>query len=107
MKTLGNFAKYIRSKNAGPFWLTLDVFFNSSADYRLAIEKAFITPEVINELYGTPVDKVQIFPCENLNVIKISVPRPVIQGNIHDRDIHGGQQFVLLEDLPLNSPMSG
>lgn len=102
MKTLGNFAKYIRSKNAGPFWLTLDIFFHSKNDYQLAIQKAYVTPHVINELYGTPVEKVQIFPCENLNVIKVSIPRPVVQGSIHDRDIHGGQQFVLLADLHLD-----
>ena len=27
MRTLGEMAKLVRSKNAGPFWLTLDVMF--------------------------------------------------------------------------------
>jgi Domain of unknown function (DUF4387) len=28
MATLGELAKLVRSKNAGPFWLTIDIMFN-------------------------------------------------------------------------------
>lgn len=99
MKTLGEFAKYIRSKNAGPFWLTLDVFFKSRKDYDQAIQHDYISSEIIHELYHTPIDQILIFRCENLNTVKVSIPRPVIQGSIHDRDIHGGQQFSLLSNI--------
>lgn len=32
MRTIENTVKYIRSKNAGPFWLTIDAFCNSVED---------------------------------------------------------------------------
>jgi hypothetical protein len=31
---LGELASQVRAKNAGPFWITLDVFFGSESDYR-------------------------------------------------------------------------
>ena len=33
-RTLGEVATIVRSKNAGPFWVTIDVFVGSDADYR-------------------------------------------------------------------------
>ena len=41
------------------------------------------------------------FEIESLNVIKFSFPRKVIQGHIHDRDMHGAQLAVLLSELRL------
>lgn len=32
MKTVEEIVKYIRSKNAGPFWLTIDAFCDNVAD---------------------------------------------------------------------------
>ena len=32
MRTIENTVKYIRSKNAGPFWLTIDAFCKSVED---------------------------------------------------------------------------
>lgn len=99
MTTLGEFAKYIRSKNAGPFWMTLDVFFRSRDDYEKALRLALITPELIHRLYLTPVDQVRIFHCGDLNTIKVSIPRPTAQAGVTDRDVHSGQQFSLLSDV--------
>lgn len=94
--TLGNYAKYIRSKNAGPFWLTLEIFLKSKEDFDRLVALNVVTPELISRLYESSVDQVQIFFCENTNIIKISFPRPVIQGSLQDRDIHAGQQFIHL-----------
>jgi hypothetical protein len=99
MKTLGDFAKYIRSKNAGPFWMTMDVFFETKDDFDKIVALNVITPELISSLFGTPTDQVRFFLCDNVHTIKISIPRPVIQGSIHDKDIHAGQQYVLLSDI--------
>ncbi len=34
MATLGDLAKLVRSKNAGPFWLTIDIMFDDAEAYR-------------------------------------------------------------------------
>ena len=36
MATLGDLAKLVRSKNAGPFWLTIDIMFDDAEAYRRA-----------------------------------------------------------------------
>jgi hypothetical protein len=43
---LGELAKFLRSKNAGPFKLTLDVFFNNSQDYKKVKESGVINKAV-------------------------------------------------------------
>ncbi len=100
--TLGNFAKYIRSKNAGPFWLTMEIFLKSKNDFDRLVALRVVSPELISQLYGTPADQVQIFLCEDINIIKISIPRPVIQGSLQDKDIHAGQQFTGLAAVEIN-----
>ena len=46
MATLGDLAKLVRSKNAGPFWLTIDIMFDNAAAYRraLAMPKSSTAP---------------------------------------------------------------
>jgi hypothetical protein len=101
--TLGEYAQYIRSKNAGPFWLTMEIFLKSKEDFDKLVALNVVTPELISKLYGTPADQVQIFLCNDINIIKISIPRPVVQGSLQDKDIHAGQQFILLAAVEINS----
>ena len=99
MSTLGDLATEVRSKNAGPFWLTLEAFLPDDEAYRIAA--ALITAELISELYHVPVASQQIFRIPRLRVVKVSFPRPVVQGGPHDRDMHAGQQHVPLAGVVL------
>jgi hypothetical protein len=94
---LGDLALEVRSKNAGPFWMTLEAFMPDERTYRIA--DALITPELISELYQIGSDSLKIFRIPELNVVKVSFPRPVVQGSLHDRDIHAGQHHVPLANL--------
>jgi len=98
-RTLDDLALEVRCKNAGPFWMTLDVFLPDDAAYRIA--DALITPEVIAELYHVAAQSLQIFRIPQLKVVKVSFPRPLPQGSLHDRDMHAGQHHVPLASLPL------
>jgi hypothetical protein len=100
-RTIGDVADLVRSKNAGPFWLTLDIFCNSDEDYERIAEPGVITPERISILYRVAAGTVRIFRLPALRVIKISFPRPTVQGGVHDRDMHSGQQHVPLQQLSL------
>jgi hypothetical protein len=93
-RTLGDLALEVRSKNAGPFWMTLEAFMPDEESYRVA--DALITAELISELYHVPPASLQIFRIPELRVVKVSFPRPVVQGSLHDRDIHAGQHHVPL-----------
>ena len=103
-RTLGDVADLIRSKNAGPFWMTLDMFFATDADYEVVAAPGTIEPRNIADLYRVPPDDVRIFHLPSLRAIKISFPRPVTQGSFSDRDIHAGQQYIPLSQLPVQPP---
>ncbi len=77
--TLGDLALEVRSKNAGPFWMTLEAFMPDEDTYRIA--DTLITPQLISALYHVPPATLQIFRIPDLHVIKVSFPRPVVQGS--------------------------
>jgi hypothetical protein len=96
---LGDLAIEVRSKNAGPFWVTMEAFMKDGAGYAIAADDTFLNEKVIADLYGVDAGQVQFFRIPALNVVKISFPRPVTQGGIRDRDIHAGQHHVPLATL--------
>jgi hypothetical protein len=52
-------ASIIRSKNAGPFSLTIDVFFRDAESYALARSSELLTVNGVAAAYGVPVDTVK------------------------------------------------
>ncbi|GAA4338382.1 hypothetical protein GCM10023144_35360 [Pigmentiphaga soli] len=88
----------IRSKNAGPFWLTIDIFCDDAATYRRMCDEPRLGAGAIADLLKADAGSVKIFRIEALNVIKISLPRPVVQGAVADRDMHGAQWAYLLQE---------
>jgi hypothetical protein len=117
-QTLGELALEVRSKNAGPFWMTLEAFMPDDAAYRIAdtlitadviaelyhvarIADTLITAEAIAELYHVVPQSLQLFRIPQLRVVKVSFPRPIVQGSLHDRDMHAGQHHVPLANLPI------
>ncbi|MCA2177598.1 DUF4387 domain-containing protein [Nonomuraea glycinis] len=97
--TLGEMALEVRSKNAGPFWVTMELFMRTPEDYAIVADEDFINEEVVARLYDLDPATIQIFRIPSLNVVKISFPRPVAQGSLRDRDIHAGQHHVPLAAL--------
>ncbi|MCY1136902.1 DUF4387 domain-containing protein [Actinoplanes sp. Pm04-4] len=96
--TIADLALEVRSKNAGPFWVTMEVFLRDAEGYDRV---AFLDAAVVARLYGVDPAAVQVFRLPALNVVKISFPRPVPQGGLRDRDIHAGQHHVPLALLPV------
>jgi hypothetical protein len=97
--TLADVARLVRSKNAGPFWITIDIFFATDADY--AAYHDDITADGVAAAYGVDESTVKIFGIPNLRVVKVSFPRPVPQGSAYDRDMHAGQQHVPMLSVPV------
>lgn len=97
--TLGELALEVRAKNAGPFWVTMELFMRDADGYAAVADETFINEDVIARLYDVDPAGIQIFRIPALNVVKISFPRPVAQGSLRDRDIHAGQHHVPLAAL--------
>lgn len=96
---LRDIATFVRSKNAGPFMLTIDIFFASDEECRHVIDSDVLAPRVIADIYGVAHDEVRIIHMAAANAVKISFPRPFPAGDVGDRDVAGGQQFAPLLDL--------
>jgi len=99
MTKLGDLARLIRSKNAGPFTLTFDVMFDTEEAYRRVTKAQVLTREIFSKLYRVPEADVLFFEHDAAKAIKISIPRPHFQGSREDGDIYGGQQHAPLVEL--------
>jgi len=97
---LGQEVRKIRSKNAGPFWLTIDIFCRDKSNFQNI--KRRLNTHAIAQLFQIDVPQILRFDIEALNVIKLSFPRPHIQGNAHDTDMHGASYATLVEELLLD-----
>jgi uncharacterized protein DUF4387 len=95
-RTLQDVLISARSKNAGPFTVTIDLFFPDADTFADVCRQRVITSEVVGELYGLPPEQVQVFEFEPALAIKVSLPRLVPGGSPGDVDVAGGQQFVPL-----------
>ena len=92
---------HVRSKNAGPFWVTFDLFFNSHENYLRYRDNEALSGNSFASLYGARADLVKRVPVDSLQMVKISYPRPHPQGWLHERDMHSGQLYVRLLDVSL------
>lgn len=101
MTILGDLVRDIRSKNAGPFWLTIDIFCHDQLNYDHV--KSMLDLIQIADHLGCHVGTIQRFDLDDLHVIKLSLPRPAIQGTRLDRDMHGASFAFLLSELPLKN----
>jgi hypothetical protein len=97
---LYDLAKVLRSKNAGPFELTLDIMFDDEEKYQLVKRSDVINRDLVCRLYRVPPEDVYhvVFFDAALG-IKITIKRPVDSGGIGDTDVYGAQQHAPLIDV--------
>ena len=98
---LRTLAQVVRSKNAGPTLLTLDLFFNDGPAYERAAASAALRPDAVAALYGVSPQAVQRFLLPQLHAIKFSLPRVLCAGTPGDGDLYGAQQHAPLLELML------
>ena len=94
-----DYTKMLRSKNAGPLWLTMDLGFESKSQMIKILESGVLQPKTIAELYDVQEELVKIIPYPVVNAIKITIPRKCASGDLTDSDIYGCQQHMRLANL--------
>ena len=85
-------ARIIRSKNSGPFELTLDILFKDRATFDFFRERNLIGRNLISRLYGVAENEVSVVWFEPANAVKATFRRRVPSGTPGDTDIYGAQQ---------------
>lgn len=93
-------AKVIRSKNSGPFEITLDVLFEDADIYRKIKNSNIITKELISNLYKIDEDMItHIVFFDPALGFKITFARKISSGTCLDTDVYGAQQYAPLGEL--------
>ena len=102
MPKLEDVCHQIRSKNAGPFWISVDLFFRDRQAFDRYAGAKELQPTHLAPLFGVRPEQVGCYPVPDLAVLKISYPRRDPQGGMVERDLHGGQQYIRIVDLELS-----
>ncbi|MFJ5262604.1 DUF4387 domain-containing protein [Streptomyces sp. NPDC088387] len=104
MTTLLDHCSLIRSKNAGPFTLTFDFMCHDHAAYDALVATGFLNQALFAALYGIAPERILVVNHPHALAVKVSLPRPTVQGDIHDTDCYGGQQYGPLMDMEIPAP---
>jgi hypothetical protein len=91
----------LRSKNAGPYHLTFDVFFRDAASFVAFTEKWSSRPECLGASLGVATEDVHFELLPTLSAVKVTVPRTNSAGSPTDADVLGCQQVALMMDMTL------
>jgi Domain of unknown function (DUF4387) len=94
--TLSEIAQVIRSKNAGPRRLTLDLMFATDADYQRVVQSPALRPSAVAALYRLPPEDVTVIAYPVGRAIKIVLARRIMAGDPGDVDVYGAQQHAPL-----------
>lgn len=106
-KTLGDISTLLRSKNAGPFEITLDVMFESQSVYQLIKESKFLNSASMAKLFQIAEDDIVwngFF--DQALAYKVTIPRlrngkPTASGGFMENDVHASQQYISFMNLSL------
>jgi hypothetical protein len=99
MTRLIDLAAILRSKNAGPLFVTFDIMFDKKELYEKVKNSNVLTPELIGRIYGVKPEDVAIIMYDIVDSLKITIPRTEISGSLADTDVYGCQQQVALSNV--------
>ena len=100
MRKITELARVIRSKNAGPYELTLDMIFKNEEIYNVIKKNKLINAEKIAEIYKIEESKIKgIIYFDPANAVKVTMKRELPSGAYGDNDIYGAQQHAPLLKL--------
>jgi hypothetical protein len=102
---LEDLCSVLRSKNAGPFLITLDIMFRDSSIYYAIKANNLVTKATIAEAYNISESNVVVLEhIDNLHSIKATLKRHYPSGSPGDADVYGMNQEGPL--LGLRFPLS-
>lgn len=92
-------ARILRSKNAGPLYITFDLMFDSEEDMNMVLGK--LKKEDIAKAYLVNEKDITIIAYQIVNSIKVTFPRKHISGSVYDDDVYGCQQHIPLGNIEI------
>lgn len=101
MPRIREIAQVCKSKNAGPFELTVDVVFDDPAMFDKVKRTGVLSPDLFARLYGVRPEDVLFTVYDAALAFKATLPRLVPAGEIGDTDVYGAQQHAPLLDVEI------
>jgi hypothetical protein len=101
---LSEFAKTIRSKNAGIDKVTFDVIFADHADYDLVRRSGVLSRAAVCRIFGIPESRITDYvEFDPALAIKFTILRSITSGSPGDADVFGSQQYGPLLDIAVST----
>jgi dimeric dUTPase (all-alpha-NTP-PPase superfamily) len=101
MVRLYEVARVIRTKNAGPFKLTIDIFLNDVNTYMKL--KSKLSKELIAKLYNIREELIEgIHFVDSVLGVKITMIKDIPSDDLRCSDVYGAQQHGPLINLELD-----
>jgi Domain of unknown function (DUF4387) len=101
MAKISEIAQVCKSKNAGPFEVTIDVVFADKAMFEKVKKTQVLNADLIARLYHVKPSDVLFTVYDAGNAFKATVPRRVPAGDVGDTDVYGAQQHAPLLDVDI------
>jgi hypothetical protein len=101
MVKLRDLAKVCKSKNAGPFEVTLDIIFEDRATYERVLATKVLNAALFARLYGVDENDILFTPYEPAFAFKATIPRRISSGDVGDTDVYGAQQHAPMLDVEI------
>jgi hypothetical protein len=98
--TIDDVASVLRSKNAGPFFFTIDVFLPDKELFERVSD--FLTVDRVAQAYRVPTSEIQgIYRLESALAIKVTIRKQVLADDPGNTDVIASQQHLPLAWIPL------
>jgi len=94
-------ARVVRSKNAGPTLVTIDILAADEPSFRRIAESPALAPDALARRFGLPPGTCERTQVDLALAVKLTLGRPVVAGSPGDRDVYGAQQHRVLLDIDL------
>ena len=94
-----DYTKILRSKNAGPLFITFDLIFEDKQKMDYVLNKLNISQ--VAQAYGVDEKDITVIPYQIVKSIKITFPRKYVSGSVFDDDVYGCQQHMPLANIEI------
>jgi len=101
MPKIREIAQVCKSKNAGPYELTVDVMFGDRETFDKVRASGVITRALFAKLYHVPESSVLLTEYPPAFAYKATFERRIASGAVGDTDVYGAQQHAPLLDVEI------
>jgi hypothetical protein len=101
MPKIRDIAQVCKSKNAGPFEVTIDVVFADKSLFEKVKRTGVLNADLVGRLYHTSPDDVLFTIYDAGLAFKATIPRRIPAGDLGDTDVYGAQQHAPMLDVEI------